>query len=105
MPCRRALPSDETEFNAVELDVTGLHAFADMPSVRVEMSDWGKTPTSFVYDPPDARNWVDTTPLPGEVRFDPLATLPTFGGPDISVTTNTRLRCLSKRPYRCHRGV
>ena len=32
------------------------------------------------------------TPIPGEVRFEPRATLPTLGGPDISVTTDTRLK-------------
>ncbi|MGD1239271.1 HEPN domain-containing protein [Mycobacterium seoulense] len=85
------LSSDETEFNTVELDVTGLHSFADMPSVHVEMSEWGRAPMSFVYDPPDAATGATSTPIPGEVRFDPRATLPSFAGPDISVTTDTRL--------------
>ncbi|WP_133147316.1 HEPN domain-containing protein [Mycolicibacterium novocastrense] len=85
------LSSDDTGFNKVELDVTGLHSFADMPSVRVEMAEWGKVPMSFVYDPPDAAAGATSTPIPGEVRFDPRATLPAFGGPDISVTTDTRL--------------
>jgi hypothetical protein len=85
------LSSAETEFNAVEMNVTGLHSFADMPSVHLEMSEWGRTPMSFVYDPPDAATGSTSTPIPGEVRFDPVATLPAFGGPDISVTTDTRL--------------
>jgi hypothetical protein len=62
------LSSDETGFNAVELDVTGLHSFADMPSVRVKMSEWGRVPMSFVYDPPDAATGTTSTPIPGEVR-------------------------------------
>ena len=44
-----------------------------------------------MYDPPDAATGVTSTPTPGEVRFDPRATLPTLGGPDISVTTDTLL--------------
>lgn len=83
--------SDDTGFNKVELAVTGLHSFADMPGVRVEMAEWGKVPMSFVYDPPDAATGATSTPIPGEVRFDPRATLPAFGGSDISVTTDTRL--------------
>jgi len=85
------LSSDETEFNTVELDVTGLHSFAGMPSIHVEMSERGRVPMSFVYDPPDAATGTTSTPIPGEVRFAPRATLPTLGGPDISVTTDTRL--------------
>lgn len=86
------LASDEVEFNTVELDLTGLHSFADMPSVKVKMPEWGRSPMSFVYDPPGAATGVTSTPIPGEVRLDPRATLPAFGGPDITVTTDTRLR-------------
>lgn len=86
------LPDGETDFGAVELDLTGLHAFADMPSVYTKFTDRGMMPMAFVYDPPDAATGTTPTPLPGEVRFAPRATLPTLGGPDISVTTDTRLK-------------
>jgi hypothetical protein len=86
------LPSEESEFTAVELDVAGLHAFAAMSSVRTEFSERGMVPMTFVYDPPKAATGTTSIPRPGEVRFEPLATLPTLGGPDISVTTDTRLK-------------
>jgi hypothetical protein len=86
------LPDDETDFDAVELDLTGLHAFADMPSVYTRFTERGMVPMTFVFDPPDAATGTTSTPIPGEVNFDARATLPTFGGPDISVTTDTRLK-------------
>lgn len=86
------LPNDETDFDAVELALTGLHAFADMPSVYTRFTERGMLPMTFVYDPPDAATGTTSTPIPGEVKFDPRATLPTLGGPDISVTTDTRLK-------------
>lgn len=85
------LSSDETEFNAVELDVAGLHSFADMPSVHMEMPEQGTVPLSFVYDPPDVATGTTLTPISGKVQLAPLATMPTLGGPDITVTTDTRL--------------
>ena len=86
------LPHDETDFGAVELDLTGLHAFADMPSVYTQFTERGMVPMTFVYDPPDAATGTTSTPIPGEVRFDPRAKLPMLGGPDISVTTHTVLK-------------
>lgn len=85
-------PSDQTEFSAVTLDITGLHGFAALPSIRVEMPERGMVPLRWVYDPPDAATGSTSAPLPGQVRLDPLATMPTLGGPDVSVTSNTRLK-------------
>lgn len=85
-------PSDQTEFSAVTLDMTGLHRFAALPSIRVEMPERGMVPLRWVYDPPDAATGSTSAPLPGQVRLDPLATMPTLGGPDVSVTSNTRLK-------------
>jgi hypothetical protein len=84
--------SDATEFQSVALDVTGLHKFADMPSIHVEIPERGMVPMTWVYEPPDAATGTTSTPLSGEVRFDAQPTLPTLGGPDISVTTGTRLK-------------
>lgn len=85
-------PSDQTEFGTVTLDMTGLHGFSALPSIRVEMPDKGMVPLRWVYDPPDAAVGSTSAPLPGKVRLDPLATMPTLGGPDVSVTSNTRLK-------------
>lgn len=85
-------PNGEINFDAVELEVTGLHAFADMPSVYTRFTERGMVPMTFVCDPPDAAAGTTSTPIPGEVKFDPRATSPTLGGPDISVTTDTRLK-------------
>ncbi|UQX10661.1 HEPN domain-containing protein [Candidatus Mycobacterium methanotrophicum] len=85
-------PDDETEFDVVTLDVTGLHAFAKLPSVRTELPETGMTPMQWVYDPPDAAEGGVSTPGAGKVRFEPLASIPTLGGPDIVLTTGTRLK-------------
>lgn len=37
-------PSDRTEFSAVTLDMTGLHRFAALPSIRVETPERGMVP-------------------------------------------------------------
>lgn len=86
------LPSEETEFNAVELDVAGLHAFAAMPSVHTKVTKRSIVPMTIVYDPPKAATGTTSTPRPGEVRLEPRATLPTPDGQDISITTDTRLK-------------
>ncbi|SIG32066.1 HEPN domain-containing protein [Mycobacteroides abscessus] len=91
-------PDDETEFDAVTLDVTGLHAFANLPSVHTELPDTGMTPMKWVYDPPDAAEGVVSTPATGKVRFEPLASIPTLGGPDIVLTTGTRLKMAFDHP-------
>ncbi|MGV0838072.1 HEPN domain-containing protein [Mycolicibacterium thermoresistibile] len=85
-------PDDETEFDTVTLDFTGLHEFANLPSVRTELPDTGMTPMRWVYDPPGAAEGVLSIPAPGKVRFEPLASIPTLGGPDIVLTTGTRLK-------------
>ena len=85
-------PDDETEFDVMTFDVTGLHAFADLPSVHIELPDTGMTPMRWVYDPPDAAEGIVSTPAAGKVRFEPLASMPSLGGPDIVVTTGTRLK-------------
>lgn len=85
------LPDDETTFTSVTLDVTGLHAFADLRSIRIEPPTSGMTPLRWVLDPPDGVEGVATTPAAGTVRFSPTASIPTLGGPDIAVTTGTNL--------------
>lgn len=85
-------PDDETEFDTVTLDVTGLHAFANLSSVHIELPDTGMTPMKWVYDPPDASEGVVSIPATGTARFEPLASTPTLGGPDIALTTGTRLK-------------
>ncbi len=70
-------PDDGTEFDAVTLDVTGLHAFANVTSVHTESPDTGMTPMKWVYDPPDAVEGAASTPAAGRVRFEPAG-----GNPD-----------------------
>ncbi|MDO2981397.1 MULTISPECIES: HEPN domain-containing protein [Mycobacteriaceae] len=85
-------PDHDTEFDGVTLDVTGLHAFADLSAVSTVLPDTGMTPMQWVYDPPDAVEGVVSTPTAGKVRFEPLASMPSLGGPDIVLTTGTRLK-------------
>lgn len=80
------------------LDVNGLHAFANLPSVHTELPDTGMTPMRWVYDPPDAAEGVVSIPAVGNVRFEPLASMPTIGGPDIALTTGTRLKLAFNHP-------
>jgi len=45
-----------------------------------------------VYDPPDVATGLTSAPLSGAVRLEPLVTLPTLGGPDVRITSDTRLK-------------
>lgn len=85
-------PDDGTEFDAVTLDVTGLHAFANVTSVHTESPDTGMTPMKWVYDPPDAVEGAASTPAAGGCGSNQLAAIPTLGGPDVVLTTGTRLK-------------
>ncbi|MDZ4232573.1 MAG: hypothetical protein U1C73_02160 [Dietzia sp.] len=62
---------EETEFDVVTLDVTGLHAFADLPSVHTELPDTGMTPMRWVYDPPDAAEGLCRLPRRGRCGSSP----------------------------------
>ncbi|ULP48050.1 HEPN domain-containing protein [Mycolicibacter virginiensis] len=87
-------PDEDTEFQTVSLDVAGLHQFADMSSVCMQISEQGMAPLNWVYNPPDATTGRTATPRSGEVRFDPQVTFPVLDGPDLKVTTNTGLEIL-----------
>ncbi|KXO99404.1 Uncharacterised protein (plasmid) [Tsukamurella tyrosinosolvens] len=85
-------PDEDVGFTSVTLDVTGLHRFADLPSVHPELPEQGLFPMRWVLDPPDAVVGSTEIPHKGSVTLAPAVRSSPPGRRDVQITTDTVVR-------------